>query len=45
MGLAQVVYGPKPIIIAQGPREMMEAYAARMNEQAPQYDHRVVDVP
>lgn len=44
--MAQVVYGVgKEIVIASGPKDMMDEYAERMNAQAPQYNHRVREVP
>lgn len=37
-----LVYGiTKAIVIGHGPRAQMEAAAARLNEQAPQYKHRI----
>ena len=40
-----VVYGTIPIVIAAGPRKVMEAYVERMNAQAPEYNHRIEEVP
>ena len=39
---AKVVYGTVPVAIGWGTVKEMEAYAERMNKQAPQYNHRVV---
>jgi hypothetical protein len=36
------VYGTIPIIIGEGPKADMDAYAEAMNKQAPKYNHRVM---
>lgn len=43
--IVNAVYGQtKAVVIGTGPRAMMQGYVDRMNEQAPQYEHRIEEV-